>query len=360
MASGNSMYRTNYNGVPIAESTAKILSQASGSGTNVGTAQDAIKASLNAQAEYAPTVQKYINETKSSGGNKASTGTANAGVIAEGNGFDLAAYLAEINAQRQAAADAAYNRAAAALNSAYEKARGSYGNVYDSGVGQLGKTYNNSRGKISDEATDAFRQAHVNRMIGEKNLSQRLAALGISGGLSESSLAGIINSYDKARSNVQNTLDTNLGDLEMKYQGNLSDLYRAYQSQLAALDSNNASQLAQLEMNRANQIASAGGDYFSALMSNANLLNNAMQKAVSSQNAYAPNAQSVSNVNNAVATTQANDMGGTKTNWSAWQNNLLNQLNSGNSNINGAIASLKGQASAEELASFLNSLGIGA
>lgn len=346
MASGNSLYNK-IGGSKIGTSTMNLLNDDS---SKYGTAQSAIKQYVS---ETPPKELDYSG-TSSGGGGK-STGSSNASAYSGGN-FDLAGYLAEINAQRQAAADAAFDRAAAALNSAYGEAKGSYGNIYNSGVGQLGKTYDNSRGKIRDEATDAFRQAYVNRMIGEKNLSQRLAALGISGGLSESSLAGIVNSYDKARSNVQNTMDTNLGDLEMKYQGNLADLYNAYQSQLATLASNRASQLAQLEMNRANQIASAGGDYFSALMSNSNLLNNAMKNAVASQNAYAPTAQEVSNINNAVATTQANDMGGTGSNWTAWQKYLQDQLNGGGSNINGAVATLKGQATAQEVADYLNSL----
>lgn len=368
MASGNSMY-TKKDYPNAAQSTLDILNKNNYSGSSAsasngtlasGTAQSAIKADLAGQTSAREALDRYYkdNPPKNTGGGSSNNNSA--AYSGGDSSFDLAGYLAQINAQRQAAADAAFDRAAAALNSAYGEAQGSYGNIYNSGVSQLGKTYDNSRGKIRDEATDAFRQAYVNRMIGEKNLSQRLAALGISGGLSESSLAGITNSYDKARSRVQNTMDTNLGDLEMKYQGNLADLYNAYQSQLASLASNRASQLAQLEMNRANQIASAGGDYFSALMSNSALLNNAMKNAVASQNAYAPTAQEVTNLNNAVATTQANDMGGTGSNWTAWQKYLMDQLNTGGSNIEGAVAPLKGQATADQIAEYLNYLGIGA
>lgn len=271
-------------------------------------------------------------------------------------GVDLAGYLEAMRAQQRADAEAAYDRARNALNNAYSEASSAYGNIYNRGAEQLGRSYNNSRGKINTEAEDAFRQAYVNRMMSEKNLGQRLAAMGMSGGASESSMAGLINNYGNARSGIQRTLDTNLGDLEMKYQGNLADLYNAYQSNMAAIANQRASQLANLETQLANLNANMGGDYYSAMLSNLGNLQKMASNAVANQAAYtAPNAQTVTNTFTPANIQQANDVGGTATNWSKWQEELQRQLANG-ANINGAIASLRGTVDPQVLADYINSL----
>ena len=302
-----------------AQSTLNILNKQNGSGTNVGTAQDAIKADLAGQASARASIDDYYKNNPPKGTGGSSGSGASAGAVA-GGGFDLAGYLEGLRAQQRADAEAAYARARDNLNSAYGEASSAFGNIYNRGADQLGRSYSNSRGKINQEATDAFQQAYINRMLSEKNLTQRLAAMGMSGGASESTMAGLINNYGNARNGIQRTLDTNLGDLEMKYQGNLADLYSAYQSNMANIASQRASQLANLEMQLANLNANMGGDYYSMLMSNAGKLQNVMSNAVANQAAYsAPVAQEVTNTFNPANIQQANDVGGTKTNWAKSQ-----------------------------------------
>lgn len=329
-------------GTKVNANVQNFLNQDSG---KYGTAQSAIKQYIDTStpSTYTPPA--------STGGGKTGKATSTA---TTGGSFDLAGYLAGINAERQAAAEAAFANARNALNNAYGEASNAYKNIYNSGVDQLGRSYDNSRGKINSEATDAFRQAYVNRMLSEKNLGQRMAAMGMSGGAAESTLAGLINNYGNSRNGIQRTLDTNLGDLEMKYQGNLADLYNAYQSQMASLANQRASQMAQLEMNLANQIASSGGDYFSALMSNSDLLKNAMTNAVNAQNAYvAPEVAKATNDFVAANTQQANDMGGTLTNWSKYLDDLSKSLATGNEN--GTIYNMKGSGiTPDQLAELLN------
>jgi hypothetical protein len=292
----------------------------------------------------------------SDGGGKKTSSSASTAAVS-GGGYDLAGYLEGLRAQQRADAEAAYDRARSALNNAYSEAYDAYGNVYSRGAEQLGRSYDNSRGKINSEATDAFRQAYVNRMLSEKNLGQRMAAMGMSGGASESTMAGLINNYGNARSGIQRTLDTNLGDLEMKYQGNLADLYNAYQQNIANIANQRASQLANLEMQLANLNANMGGDYYSAMLSGLGSLKNISSNAVANQAAYqAPNEQTVTNTFTPANITQANDMGGTATNWSKWQEEMQRQLANG-SNVNGAIANLAGTGLTEqEVADYLNYL----
>lgn len=259
---------------------------------------------------------KNNNNTKTGGGGS-SKGSASSG------SSNAMSYLEALRAQQQANAEAAYANARNALNDAYNSASEAYGNIYNSGAAQLGRSYDNSRGKINSEATDAFREAYVNRMLSEKNLGQRLAAMGMSGGASESTLAGLINNYGNARNGIQKTLDTNLGDLEMNYQGNLANLYNAYQQNMANIASQRASQLANLEMQLANLNANMGDDYYSMLMSNLGGLQNIADNAVANQSAYqAPEAQNVTNTFNPANTTQTNDIGGRATNW--WREYIEN------------------------------------
>ena len=253
-------------------------------------------------------------------------------------------YLASLYAERQAAAQDAYDRSKALLDDAYNTASGNYANIYNSGANQLRKTYNNSLGKINENATDAFRQAYVNRMLSEKNLSQRLAAMGMSGGASESAMAGLLNNYGNARNGIQRTLDTNRNDLEMNYSSNLNDLYSAYQSQMAALDQNRASQLASLLNNLNNQIASVQGDYFSTLASNPTLLAQAIKGATASMNNYAaPETAQASNALSPVAVYQGNDQGGTLTNYARqeWED-YMNRARANNEDENIIMQTLRG------------------
>lgn len=253
--------------------------------------------------------------TGSSGSGRSSSGASSATPVSNG-AFDLAGYLEAMRAQQRADAEEAFARARNALNNAYSEASNAYGNIYNRGADQLGRSYNNSRGKINTEAEDAFRQAYVNRMMSEKNLGQRLAAMGMSGGASESTMAGLINNYGNARSGIQRTLDTNLGDLEQKYQGNLADLYNAYQANMANIASQRASQLANLETQLANLNANMGGDYYSLLMSNAGKLQNVMSNAVANQAAYqAPQVAQATNTFTPANVQQANDMGAAATNY---------------------------------------------
>ena len=185
------------------------------------------------------------NVMVNTGGNKTKTGGGSGS--SSGGGYDMSAYLADLNAQRQAAAEAAYERSMGLLNDAYNSAAGNYADIFNRGQDTLRGAYNNSRNKINEQAADSMREAYINKMLSLKNLSQKLAAMGISGGASESTVAGLMNNYGNARNGIQKTWNTNLADLEQGFNSNLADLYNAYQSQMAELANARAAQQAQLE-----------------------------------------------------------------------------------------------------------------
>lgn len=258
----------------------------------------------------------------SGGGSGSGSGSGSSNTSGGGStdtGAAYAAYLAELQRQRQAAAEDAYNRSMGYLNDAYDKAADNYWDVYNNGRSALEGAYDNSLRKINNNASDAMREAYINRRLSEKNLSQKLAAMGISGGASESTLAGIANNYGNARNNIQRTWDDNRGDLESGYGNNLANLYNAYLERMTALDNSRASQAAQLLSNLNNQIASVQSDFYSTLASNPDVLQNAIANALSGVNGITPKEAEVTNPYSAVSTQQGNDIGGTLTNYSMLQ-----------------------------------------
>lgn len=247
---------------------------------------------------------------KSGSSNKGGGGNANYSeeTYVEG-GNDMQAYLEEMARQRMARAQAAYEQGMEKLSDIYGRQRESYDNVYNSGVGQIDNSYGNSLGKINTSAEKAMQEAYINRMLSERNLSQKMAAQGLSGGASESAMAGLINNYGNARNGIQETWDTNKADLEMQKNNSLAQLYDAYQQNLAQLEANRGNAELSLLNNLNNQIDSVDNAIFEAMLKNPQILSTAVSTAAGTMGAYSPAAQSVSNPYSTVSTQQGNDMG---------------------------------------------------
>lgn len=178
------------------------------------------------------------------------------------NGY--ANYLDEMNAAAQAAYDRglaaindaynsqmttnaaqdAYDRGMSALNDAYNKQMELLGGSYNTQRSTLEdnlnraktamqNTYNTSRNNLASDAESSLKQAYINNMLSRRNIGQQLSALGMNGGLTETTLAGLANNYGNQRNNINTTLNRNLADIESKYNNNLSELEGNYGSELA-------------------------------------------------------------------------------------------------------------------------------
>lgn len=123
------------------------------------------------------------------------------------------AYYDEIAAQQEAAQRAAVNQA----------------------INQL----SGQKGDIEQSYDDLYRQLYLDRRMAEKNMPQQLAAMGISGGLSESTLLGTQTAYTDA-----------LRQGEQEKLGTLNDVDQAIANAQLTGDINIAQQAAQLAMNR--------------------------------------------------------------------------------------------------------------
>ena len=248
-----------------------------------------------------------VSKTPTSSGTKASSGSGGGTVVVDnggysgggGGGFDMAAYLAELAAQRQAAAQAAYERNMAAIKNGYENAYGSLTGNYQSAVDRLNAARDKSMGDVNSDAEDSLRQAYINNMLTRKNLNQRLSAMGYNGGATESTMASLENQYGNSRTGINETLNNNISNLNMSYGDNLSDALQSFNNAKANLDL----QRMQMEVaaenalnnsidSSVNSAYSLDGSYLTALQSAlANQANYRYDPSVATNNFVAGNVQ---------------------------------------------------------------------
>ena len=238
-------------------------------------------------------------------------------------------------AQRQAA-QSAYNNNMAALNNAYNQKLASLDKNLDNMKTQLASQYDYSKSNINTDADRSLKEAYVNKMLSQKNLQQQLTAQGLSGGASESAIAGLINNYGNARNEIDTTRGENLAGLEQTYNSNLADIMSNYES----ARQNAADARLQYQMQLENALANNATDSYSNLYNAMSSLDSsylaAMQNALANQASYSAKQTSASNgVNN--ASTSGN------TDLSTFNGALAYaKKNVGPSNINDFVSQLAG------------------
>ena len=177
------------------------------------------------------------------------------------------AAAAALEAQRRAAAQAAYDRSMAALNSSYNTMQNSLKGNYNSTLGQLEQNYNPGVAGVNKQADNAQQQAYINYMMNKRDMGQQLAAQGLSGGASESALAGMYNNYGNSRNTIDSGRNDSLADLMNDWNTNKASALQAYNSQLAEMAMQKANAVQQLENNLANLIANAATANYDAQFS---------------------------------------------------------------------------------------------
>lgn len=169
-------------------------------------------------------------------------------------------------AQQEAAALAGYN---SLLDAA--KAR------YDSALAQRQQSYDKALGDVNGATERAMQQAYLSSELQKRNIGQQLAALGRSGGASETTLLNMANNYGNARGTIDQNRTSQLGTLasdlsagkasdldtyntarvgyDYDYQNRLADIANTSQEKLLGYSNTYANGLAQLEQSKAQQLA---------------------------------------------------------------------------------------------------------
>ena len=254
----------------------------------------------------------------SSGGTSGSTGSSSSGSSSTSASTDsmanaynalLAAYrqndYSDYLAQMREAAQNAYDRGMSALNSAYDNQMSSLASNLNETKSQLANQYNRSKQNITDDAASSLRQAYINRMLSERNLGQQMSALGLNGGATESTLAGMLNNYGNARNQINTAQNKSLSDLEGNYSDNLSQAMQAYNSAVATANLQKAQQAMSLENALANNQISALGDYQSLLQSQNSQYLDLLKAAIASGANFTFDPTAANNAVQGVSVTQA-------------------------------------------------------
>ena len=97
--------------------------------------------------------------------------------------------------------------------------------AYESTVADQQRQYQLNLGRVNAAADQALREAYLNKMESLKGLNQALTAQGLSGGASETALAGLYNNYGSARSQIEAQRLEQQGNLQSTLQSNLAAAY---------------------------------------------------------------------------------------------------------------------------------------
>lgn len=258
------------------------------------------------------------------GSMKSSSGSGNKGGSGGGGGTSASpvatmSYAQMIADAQKDAADRAYRNNVSALNKAYAQRSELLENNLNSTLDNLQTDYDASRDSVNKDASNSLKEAYINNMLSRKNLAQNMAAQGLSGGASETTMAGMYNNYGNARNNIQTVANENLGNLENLYNQNKNSAYQAYNDQLAQDAITKAQYLAQFEADRQNALATAYNNQLSQLANLDPSYLAGMVGLVDNQAAYEYTGTKANNAPKAVSTEQGG--GATK----ATYGNLLNR-----------------------------------
>lgn len=225
-----------------------------------------------------------------------------------GGGYDYASMIAQMLAEQRAAAQAAYDASKARLDEAYNNTYAALKNNLNSSLDTMKKNYEFGQKTQNDDASKSLREAYINYMMNRRNLDQNLAAAGISGGATESSMAKLFNNYGSSRNNINTTLAKNLAQLLNTYENNVASANQAYSLQDAEARRNYASQLNSLEQMLAGSLMSNySGSSLSSLANFAKTLSDITGDMGAAMNVFTPT-QNTLGVN-LVNSSQGNNMG---------------------------------------------------
>lgn len=269
----------------IAQANAKAAQEAAAKAA----AEAAAKSIARTAAQVAQNVSNTVNTSNTSAQNDYGyvTGDSDYQSLLNALYAQQQANAQALNAQQQQNALDTYNRNMAAMNEAYNTRLGLLGGNYDTTMGLLDSNYAQAQAQQRQSAEDALRQAYIDRMMGEKNLTQQLVANGISGGASESARAGLINSYGNSRNAIQRGLMDNLAGLEGNYLTNAHNARQAYNDALANTAAEQASYKAQFSSDLANGNATSYSDYFNQMANLDNTYLSRMGDILANNQSYA-------------------------------------------------------------------------
>lgn len=215
----NRMDKANYKYPASSSSSSSSGSKSSGSKK---------KSSKKATTPAAP--KEQVQKVYSGGGGGRSGGGGGGD-----EGYDADKAYKEYLKKLQKLAKKVYKQNLEGINTSFTTAGDTLKSNYDSTANELSSKYGYQKGNINTDAENSMRQAYINSMLQKKDLGQRMAAQGLSGGMTETTMAGLNNNYSNARNNIDTARQRSLGDLEQTYNSNVAQAQRQYNSAIQNL-----------------------------------------------------------------------------------------------------------------------------
>ena len=218
---------------------------------------------------YKKTDSDFGSDSGSGSGSSSSAANYYAAMLAQVQAAqDAAARRAEeLARQKQEAAQAAYDKNMGYLNEAYANRNNLLQQNYNDALAQLQASYESGARGVNQNADSAQQQAYINYMMSKRDLPQTLVAQGLTGGMSESALAGMYNSYGNNRNTIDRGRNDSLATLLDTLNSNKSTALQNYNNQLSADEQQKMAYQLQLEQALANQNAEVLQSKYDALQS---------------------------------------------------------------------------------------------
>lgn len=124
----------------------------------------------------------------------------------------------------------------------YEEQKKQYEDAMAAEQAALQKRYDTAKANAKDDLEKANQQAYIARVMAEKNMPQRLAAQGITGGMTETTASNIFRNYLNSR-NAANTAYTKAAaDLESGYMSDSTNIQSGWTQKMADLNTQRQAQ----------------------------------------------------------------------------------------------------------------------
>ncbi len=96
--------------------------------------------------------------------------------------------------------------------------------IYDSELENLKEEFDNTKRKQTRQKEASLDQAYVSRKLSERDLPALMSAMGMHGGIAETTAARLKNSYDNNRQALESAYADSIGDLTLQYTGKRNNL----------------------------------------------------------------------------------------------------------------------------------------
>ena len=141
----------------------------------------------------------------------------------------------------------AYDKNMQRINDAYGASNDYLTRAYQKALENLAQNYDYQRQVANEDAEAAKREAYINSRLQSNNLAQSLAAMGITGGASESTRAKVANALQNSVNEINSTTSRNIANIGQTYNTNLSNMEQARLNSLAEAETQKAQLLNAIE-----------------------------------------------------------------------------------------------------------------